>query len=223
MINLKDSDAPLPELKISLPDHFADSAEKIYAAITKINETHNLTRITSEEDFKIRHLIDSISSVGYYPELGTEEIKILDLGCGGGFPCIPLAAFNPKLSITGVDSEGTKVRCVAQAAEEVGLSNLKTIHARGRELALKEEHKNQYDIVTARAVATADKLIKECRQFLKPKGRILLYKTPEAIKKEEKLTQREAKKFKFDIELSPIFTLPNDAGQRQFIVFHSQK
>ena len=76
MINLKDSDAPLPELKISLPDHFADSAEKIYAAITKINETHNLTRITSEEDFKIRHLIDSISSVGYYPELGTDEIKI---------------------------------------------------------------------------------------------------------------------------------------------------
>jgi len=223
MINLQESDSPLDELKIQLPEGFSQKAEEIYQVVTKINETHNLTRITSPEDFKIRHLIDSICSVAYYPELATESLKILDLGCGGGFPCIPLSAYNPKLNITGLDSEGTKVKCVAQAASELGLSNLKTIHARGRELAIKEEHKAQYDIVTARAVATADKLIKECRQFLKPKGRILLYKTPEAIKKEEKLTLREAKKYKFDIELSPIFTLPNDAGQRQFIVFHSQR
>jgi 16S rRNA (guanine527-N7)-methyltransferase len=168
-------------------------------------------------------LIDSISSIAYFPELGNSELKILDLGCGGGFPSIPLAAFNPKLKIIGIDSEGTKVRCVAEAAKQIGLDNLSTIHARGRELAIKNEHKNMYDLVTVRAVATADKLIKECRQFLRPKGRILLYKTPEAIKKEEKLTLREAKKFKFDIELSPIFTLPGDAGERQFIVFHSQK
>ena len=102
MIKLKNSDSPLPELGITLPKHFAETAEKIYSVVTNINKTHNLTRITSAEDFKIRHLIDSISSIAYFPELGNSELKILDLGCGGGFPSIPLAAFNPKLKIIGI-------------------------------------------------------------------------------------------------------------------------
>ncbi len=223
MINLSQNDAPLNELEITLPAHFITKAEEIYQVITAINETHNLTRITSVEDFKIRHLIDSISSIGFLPELASEDLKILDLGCGGGFPSVPLAAYNPKLDITALDSEGTKVKCVAQTAKELGLDNLKTVHGRGREIALKDEFKGQFDLVTARAVATGDKLIKEMRHFLKPHGRILLYKTPEAIKKEEALTMREAKKFKFNAQLSGVFTLPNDAGQRQFLILTSQR
>ena len=75
MINLQESDAPLQELKVKLPDGFSAKAEEIYQVVTAINETHNLTRITSPEDFKIRHLIDSICSVAFYPELATESLK----------------------------------------------------------------------------------------------------------------------------------------------------
>ena len=222
-INLTVDDAFLQELGLTIPAHFPEKADEIFQVITDINTTHNLTRITSTEDFKIRHIIDSISSAAFYPELLNDSVRILDLGCGGGFPSIPLAALNPKLDITAMDSEGMKVRCVADAAKRLGLDNLKTLHARGREASLKPEYKAQFDIVSARAVATADKLIKEARNFLKPGGRILLYKTPDAIKKESKLTDREAKKFKFHQELSEIFTLPNNAGQRQFLILHLEK
>ena len=222
-LNLTTDDAFLREIKLSIPESFPAKADEIYQVITDINETHNLTRITSSDDFKIRHILDSISSAAFYPELLTDSLSILDLGCGGGFPSIPLAALNANLEITAMDSEGMKVRCVADAAKRLGLNNLKTLHARGREASLKAEYKGQFDIVSARAVATADKLIKEARNFLKPGGRILLYKTPDAIQKESKLTDREAKKFKFRQELSEIFTLPNDAGQRQFLILHLDK
>lgn len=79
--------------------------------------------------------------------------KILDLGCGGGFPGIPLAIMFPDVDFTLIDGTRKKIRVVNEVAEAIGLKNAKGIHVRA------EEHKVKYDFVITRAVALVEKLV----------------------------------------------------------------
>ena len=67
-------------------------------------------------------------------------------------------------------------------------------------------------------MATIDVLLKECRQFLKEDGMMVFYKTPDAIKKEISLAERDAKKFKFQLSLSEVYKLSEASGDRQFFI-----
>lgn len=199
-------------------EKFSAPLEKLYLKHKEINEIHNLTRITSESDFFEKHFIDSLF-IGYVrPDIFTSHLAIADIGCGGGFPCLPLSLVNPTLKISGIESLGKKVSAVNEIAEYCGFENLKVYKHRAREAGRLDEFTGKFDIVTARAVATADVLIKECRQFLKPDGKMIFYKTPEAIEKEMKLAERDAKKFKFKLSLSEKFQLSEEAGDRQFFI-----
>lgn len=192
--------------------------EAVYKKLTEINKIHNLTRITSPEDFWEKHFIDSLLVLKVMPELGTSSAKLVDVGCGGGFPTFPLALVNPNLEIVSVDSVGKKINAINETAKEVGLPKITAIHSRARELARLDEHNMAYDFMTARAVAEAGSLIKECRQFLSAEGQIIFYKTPEAIVTEKKLTDREAKKYKFNLTESAKFLLSKESGERQFLI-----
>ena len=192
--------------------------EAVYKKLTEINQVHNLTRITSPEDFWEKHFIDSLLVLKVVPELGTASTKLVDVGCGGGFPTFPLALVNPNLEITSVDSVGKKINAINETAQELGLPNIKAIHSRARELARLDEHNLAYEYMTARAVAEAGPLIKECRQFIAEDGQIIFYKTPDAIQLESKITEREAKKYKFSLELSDKFLLSEESGERQFLL-----
>ena len=202
-----------------LDEHaFLDVLNKLYVEHKAINDIHNLTRITSPADFFEKHVVDSLLIGIVAPELMTGAFKIADVGCGGGFPCLPLAMVNPKLDIHGVESLNKKVTAVNLVATNCGLDNLHVHKARAREFSRQPEFNKSFDVVTARAVATADILIRECRQMLKPDGRLIFYKTPEAIEKEMKLTERDCKKHKLKLELSEIITLSKDSGDRQFFI-----
>lgn len=199
-------------------DELLALTEAVYLKLTEINKVHNLTRITSPEDFWEKHFVDSLLVLKVVPELGYESAKLVDVGCGGGFPTFPLALVNPNLDITSVDSVGKKINAINETAQEVGLTNIKAIHSRARELARLDEHNMAYEYMTARAVAEAGPLIKECRQFIAEAGQIIFYKTPDAIQLESKITEREAKKYKFTLELSDKFLLSEESGERQFLL-----
>ena len=81
------------------------------------------------------------------------ETKVLDLGTGGGFPAIPLAIFFPEVQFTAVDGTRKKITVVQEVADALGLKNIRPIHARA------EEHKEKFEFVVTRAVATSDKLV----------------------------------------------------------------
>jgi len=204
-------------LKIS-EDEFLESLEVLYLKHKEINDIHNLTRITSKEDFFEKHIVDSLMIGLLDPDILTGEFKIADVGCGGGFPCLPLSMVNSDLLISGVESLGKKVAAVNEIAEHCGFENLKVHKYRAREAGRLESFNAAFDIVTARAVATAEVLIKECRQMVKPGGRMIFYKTPEAIEKEMKLAERDSKKHKFSLELSEKFLLSEESGERQFFI-----
>lgn len=78
--------------------------------------------------------------------------RVLDFGCGGGFPGIPLAIMFPEVEFLLVDSIGKKIKVAAAVAEALGLTNVRTLHGRG------EEIKEQFDFVVSRAVMRLDEL-----------------------------------------------------------------
>ena len=82
-----------------------------------------------------------------------EGSKVLDLGCGGGFPGIPMAIMFPDVQFTLIDGTRKKILVVNEVAQAIGLTNAKGIHVRA------EEHKMKYDFVITRAVALVEKLV----------------------------------------------------------------
>lgn len=79
--------------------------------------------------------------------------KVLDLGCGGGFPGIPMAIMFPDVQFTLIDGTRKKILVVNEVAQAIGLTNAKGVHVRA------EEHKEKYDFVITRAVALVEKLV----------------------------------------------------------------
>ena len=199
---------------------FLDDCKKLYENHTEINNIHNLTRIVTPEEFFEKHIVDSLMIGLVLPDLLDKPCRIADIGCGGGFPRLPLGQNNSQLNITGIESLGKKVSAVNEIAGRCGIESVKVEKYRAREAARKPEFNQQFDLVTARAVATVDVLLKECRQFLKEDGMMVFYKTPEAIKKEMALAERDAKKFKFKLSLSEIYDLSEASGKRQFFILN---
>ena len=103
--------------------------------------------------------------------------KILDIGAGGGFPTLPLAVVLDA-QITCLDSVGKKMKAVAAMAQELGLSNVRTLHGRFEDFGQMREHREKYDVVTARAVAPWNVLLEYALPFVKVGGSFIAYQGP---------------------------------------------
>lgn len=217
---------PLPEeCKGFIAKCFAGKQEEMTSFLEKMavlqqylyetNEKFNLTALPPSA-FWSKHVADSLSLVLALPQIGEKALSLLDLGCGAGFPSLVLASAFPCLKVFSVDSTNKKISFVNSAAEKLSLRNLIGIHARGNELARKDPYKCNMDIVTARAVASADILVKESFAFLKNDGKSLLavYRTSTQLEEEKEFLNRNKK---FSWEATSLFSLPEEAGTRQFL------
>lgn len=195
---------------------FMEKMTVLQAFLYETNEKFNLTAL-GPETFWSKHVADSLSLVKAIPEIASLPYKLLDLGCGAGFPSLVLAAAFPALQITSVDSTGKKIAYVNDAAGKLGLKNLLGVHARGNELARKEPYAKAYDIVTARAVSDVETLLKEGSGFLKGEGRgvLAIYRTSSQLEGEKDFLNRNRKVNWTSTEL---FSLPEEAGMRQFLL-----
>ena len=131
------------------------------------NRTHNLTAITRREDMITRHLLDSLS---VHAELFGQTVA--DVGTGGGFPGLPLAVVNPERQFTLIDSNHKKVRFVAHAVRELGLTNVTTMHVRVEAL----QPEVPFDTVIARAFAPLPEMLEKIDLLCGPRTRVLAMK-----------------------------------------------
>ena len=196
------------------PELFAQLCDRLFALLTAANARMNLTRIISREEFDVKHVIDSLSIARCFPVLAESALRVADIGCGAGFPSLVLAAAFPQLRVTAIDSTHKKIDFVAAAARELGLDNLSPVAGRAVELARRAPFAGAFDVVTARAVATAEKLSREGRGMLAPGGRFILYKTPGQADELQTLRGDRGMKWRATDE----FELPAGAGTRLFLV-----
>ena len=153
----------------SLLDYISEPImETMYRMVEHLlhtNASMNLTAITDWDEILVKHLADSCTILPYIPE----GAKVCDVGCGGGFPSIPIAIARPDITVVGIDSTGKKVDYINGVSRLFGLGNLSAVCGRAEDLA-KTEMREAFDVVTARAVATLPVLCELCIPFVRVGG-----------------------------------------------------
>ena len=159
-------------LDISLTEKQQEQMFLLAERLVEVNKVMNLTAITDEDGIILRHLVDSLLISEYIPQNAT----LIDVGCGAGFPTLPLAIVREDIRITALDSTEKRIRYVAETAKLLGLENVEAIAARAEEFAKLPEHREKYDCATARAVAALPILCELTVPFVKVGGRLVAMK-----------------------------------------------
>ena len=177
------------------------------------NESLNLTAIPPEAYWS-KHVCDCVLALRALPDLFADGMRLADVGCGAGLPSFPLAAARPGLDVTAIDSRGKKILFLERAASVCELANLHPVHARANELAAQEKYRGAFRTITARAVAGAPELVRECRNLLAQGGSLCVFRT-ESQTEDEWPALTSDKRIR--AERTPEFVLPHEAGTRLFL------
>ncbi len=139
----------LKELGIELTEQQKKQLKKYYEMLVEYNQHMNLTGITGESDVYLKHFYDSLT---LEKAIHLEKMHTLcDIGTGAGFPGLVLKIVFPNLKVTLVDSLNKRILFLQDVIQELGLKEVEAIHVRAEEFA--KNHREQYDVVTSRAVA----------------------------------------------------------------------
>lgn len=122
------------------------------------NEKINLTAITSEEEFAVKHILDSLSLLTVCDFNGA---RVIDVGTGGGFPGIPLAICSSGEFVL-IDSLNKRVRFLNEAIRALGLDNVTAIHIRAEDAGRDEKFRGGFDYAVSRAIAPLPVLSEFC-------------------------------------------------------------
>lgn len=160
----------LPELGmgIGLIPRLAGFAE----LVLERNQVMNLTAITEPKDVAALHLLDSLELAAL---AGLEAGRLVDVGCGAGFPGVPTAIARPGLQVTLLDSLGKRVDFLREACGKLGLENVECIHQRAEEFA--GARREAFDFAVSRAVAALPVLCELCLPLVKVGGKMLAMKS----------------------------------------------
>ena len=139
------------------------------------NRRMNLTAINDFQEVVRKHFLDSCAPL--FASRNTLNGSLLDVGSGAGFPGIPLKIMLPELKLVMLDSLKKRIGFLEAVTLELGLKEVKAVHGRAEDLARNEEYREQFDTVTARAVAPLPVLAEYCIPFVKSHGRFLAYKS----------------------------------------------
>lgn len=138
----------------------------------------NLTALTDATNMYERHILDSLSLLPLIHNALREQKGVLvDVGTGAGLPGLILAIAKPTLQVVLNDSLNKRLKFINEVVAELGLTNALTVHARAEDLGKDEDHREQADIVVARAVAGLPVLAEYCLPLVKNGGFWLAPKT----------------------------------------------
>lgn len=178
------------------------------------NERVNLTAITDPREIAIKHFVDSLIAASFFN--WKMPGKVLDLGSGAGFPGMVLKIWQQEREFLLVDSVKKKVDFLQRAIEELALTRIGASHDRGEDLGQNPGHREQYGIVTARAVASMATLAEYCLPLVAPEGYFYALKGPNY--QEELAEAQEAIKILGDqVEDTHHYQLPITHDQRRVI------
>ena len=140
--------------------------------LLEYNNKFNLTAITDEKDIYIKHFLDCVAGDMFFDE----NVSVVEIGSGGGFPSIPLKLLREDLTFTLVESTGKKCEYLKVVVDKLKLDCVQVVNARAEELARDKNYREKFDVCTARAVARLNTLAEYCLPFVKVGGSFIAYK-----------------------------------------------
>ncbi|MDO4935218.1 MAG: 16S rRNA (guanine(527)-N(7))-methyltransferase RsmG [Phascolarctobacterium sp.] len=173
----------LKQAGITLTDTQISQFVKYYDLLTETNKVMNLTALTEPEDVAVKHFIDSLSAY----DTAMHNATLADVGTGAGFPGVPLKIFDSSIKLTLLDSLAKRLKFLDTLTAELGLQNVTTIHARAEDAGKDKNLREQFDFVTARAVARLNVLAEFCLPLVKVGGKFIAMKADS----EEEITEAE--------------------------------
>ncbi|MBQ3428548.1 MAG: 16S rRNA (guanine(527)-N(7))-methyltransferase RsmG [Mogibacterium sp.] len=168
------TDLIIKELKEKYGEGTANKLISYLDMVLERNEHINLTAVRDRDEAIVKHVLDSLA-ICDLPEYKAAK-TVIDVGTGAGFPGALLAIVSPDKEFTLLDSTLKRLRVIDEFAEALGISNLKTIHARAEEINRKPEYSGAFDLCVSRAVANLDTLSKWCLPFVRKGGSFIAYK-----------------------------------------------
>lgn len=170
----------LPQLERKLTEAQLDTFCAFGAALVEKNQVMNLTAITEPEQVARLHFLDCIALLGAANFYGK---SVIDVGCGAGFPGVPLKIAEPSIELTLLDSLKKRMDWLEATLPELGVE-AQCAAARAEEYAL--EHREQYDIAVSRAVARLTMLSELCLPLVRVGGHFVAMKSADS---DEELSQ----------------------------------
>lgn len=206
----------LQEEGFNLSQQQKDQFQRYFELLVEWNEKINLTAITDKNDVYLKHFYDSLAPV-LQGHIKNQNIRLLDIGAGAGFPSLPMKILCPKLEVTIIDSLNKRINFLNLLADELQLSGVHFYHGRAEDFGQDKSFRAQFDVVTARAVARLQILSELTIPFLKVGGQLIALKAAAA---DEELA--EAKNALNLLFAKPIlndnYHLPNGDGRHITIV-----
>jgi 16S rRNA (guanine527-N7)-methyltransferase len=190
-----------------------------FEELVEWNEKMNLTAITDQPSVYLKHFFDSITAAFYLDF--TQPLKVCDVGAGAGFPSIPLKICFPHIEVTIVDSLNKRIQFLTHLSDKLKLSGVQFIHSRAEDFG-QSEHRESYDLVTARAVARLSVLAELCVPLVKNGGLFAAMKAASAPD-ELKDAENALKKLGVKQESVHSFKLPVEESERHIQVFRKFK
>lgn len=162
----------LKGLNIEVTEEKLELLNKFYHLLIEWNEKINLTTIVDEGKVYLKHFYDSLTLV---KEIDfSQDISLCDVGSGAGFPGIVLKIFFPNVKITLIDSLQKRVNYLNEVIKELGLNDIKAEHFRMEDYS--KLHEEEFDYITARAVANLGILAEISVRALKLNGHMVFMK-----------------------------------------------
>ena len=209
----------LSQQGIELTDRQKDQFERYFELLVEWNEKINLTAITEKNEVYLKHFYDSIAPV-LQGLIDNQELKLLDIGAGAGFPSLPMKIICPQLDVTIIDSLNKRINFLKLLAEKLELDKVHFYHGRAEDFAQDKAFRAQFDRVTARAVARMQVLSELTIPYLKVGGKLLALKASNAP--EELEESKNALNLLFSkVQDNLSYALPN--GDPRFITVVEKK
>lgn len=204
----------LKKINIELTNEAFLNFEEYYKFLVEYNEHVNLTAITDYDGVYYKHFYDSLT-LSLALDV-TKPINLVDVGAGAGFPSIPNAIVFNNLNVTIIDALNKRINFLNELITKLKLNNAKALHARAEQYAA--FHREEADVVTARAVARLNILAELCIPLVKVGGLFVAMKSVES--EQEFLEAKGAIKTLGAEHLKTISVeLPNQMGHREILVF----
>ena len=199
----------LPRLGLELPEDTQETLCAFGAGVVKQNEVMNLTAITDPEQVAKLHLLDSLSLLTLADLKGK---RIIDVGCGAGFPGVPVKIACPEAKLTLLDSLGKRMTWLEGFLPQLGVE-AECVTARAEEAVV--SRREQYDFATSRAVARLNILLELTAPYVKVGGKVLAMKGTAAL---EELEEAQNAIRRLGLKLEKVAEFPVDGTAHTVIV-----